>query len=123
MIHQGGFAMSILRKVKLLEEYVAADTSAIDPAVELAIEKLLKREVSRMDELKQRLLRQKTDFEKKYGMSSEEFNRHYEEGTMGDEMDYVEWSATVDMLSGIEKRLSVLQQEASLGQRGSHLDL
>jgi len=46
-------------------------------------------------------------------MSSEEFNRQYEEGTMGDEMDYVEWSATVDMLSGIEKRLSVLQQEAS----------
>jgi len=110
---KGGFAMSILRKVKLLEEYVAADASAVDPAVELAIEKLLKREVSRMDELKQRLLRQKTDFEKKYGMSSEEFNRRYEKGTMGDEMDYVEWSATVDMLSGIEKRLSVLQQEAS----------
>jgi len=60
--------MSILRKVKLLEEYVAADASAIDPAVELAIEKLLKREVSRMDELKQRLLRQKADFEKKYAM-------------------------------------------------------
>jgi hypothetical protein len=105
--------MSILRKVKLLEEYIAADASAIDPAVKLAVEELLKREACRMDELKQRLLRQKTDLEKKYGMSSEEFNGRYENGTMGDEMDYVEWSATVYMLSGIEKRLSLLQQEAS----------
>ncbi|MDZ7696256.1 MAG: hypothetical protein U5R49_04760 [Deltaproteobacteria bacterium] len=105
--------MSILRKVKLLEEYVAVDASAVDPAVELAIEKLLKREACRMDELRRRLLRQKTDFEEKYGISSEEFNRRYEKGAMGDEMDYVEWSATVDMLSGIEKRLSLLQQETS----------
>jgi hypothetical protein len=28
-------------------------------------------------------------------------------------MNYVEWSATVDMLVGIEKRLSLLQQGAS----------
>jgi hypothetical protein len=32
---------------------------------------------------------------------------------MGDDIDYVEWSATVDMLSGAEKRLSLLQQGAS----------
>jgi hypothetical protein len=81
--------------------------------VELAIEKLLKREACRMDELRQRLLKQKTDFEEKYGIGSEEFNRRYEKGAMGDDMDCVEWSATVDMLAGIEKRLSLLQQEAS----------
>lgn len=106
--------MAILEKVKLLEEYVAVDASAVDPVVELAIEKLLKREASRMNKLKQRLLIQKVEFEKKYGISSDEFNRRYEKGTMGDEMDYVEWSATVDMLSGIDKRLTLLQQEASV---------
>jgi len=105
--------MTILEKVKLLERYIAVDVAAIDPVMELAIEKLLKREASRMDELKQRLLRQKTEFEKKYGLESEEFCGRYEKGAMGDEMDYVEWSATVDMLAGIEKRLSLLQQEAS----------
>ncbi|MBT3258121.1 MAG: hypothetical protein HN366_16935 [Deltaproteobacteria bacterium] len=106
--------MAVLDKVKLLEQYVAVDASAVDPVVELAIEKLLKREASRMDELKQRLLIQKAGFEDKYGISSDEFNRRYEEGTMGDEMDYMEWSATVDMLSGIDKRLSLLQQEATV---------
>ena len=105
--------MTILEKVKLLERYIAVDVAAIDPVMELAIEKLLKREASRMDELKQRLLRQKTEFEEKYGLDSEAFCRRYEKGAMGDDMDYVEWSATVDMLAGIEKRLSLLQQGAS----------
>jgi len=70
-----GFAMSILRKVKLLEEYVAADASAVDPTVELASEKLLKREACRLDELKQRLLRQKAGFEEKYGLEFHPANR------------------------------------------------
>ena len=105
--------MTILEKVKLLERYIAVDVAAIDPVMELAIDKLLKREASRMDELKQRMLRQKTEFEEKYGLDSEEFCRRYEKGAMGDDMDYVEWSATVDMLAGIEKRLSLLQQGAS----------
>ena len=104
--------MNILDKVKLLEKYIAVDVSTIDPVVELAIEKLLKREASRLDELRQRLLKQKIEFEKRYKLNSEEFYKRYEKGAMGDEMDYVEWSATVDMLAGIEKRLSLLQQEA-----------
>ncbi len=105
--------MTILEKVKLLERYIAVDVAAIDPVMELAIEKLLKREASRLDELKQRLLKQKTEFEEKYELDSEEFCRRYEKGAMGDDMDYVEWSATVDMLTGIEKRLSLLQQGTS----------
>lgn len=105
--------MTVLEKVKLLERYIAVDVAAIDPVMELAIEKLLKREASRIGGLKQRLLKQKTEFEEKYGLDSEEFCRRYEKGAMGDDMDYVEWSATVDMLTGIEKRLSLLQQGAS----------
>ena len=104
--------MTILEKVKLLERYIAADVAAIDPVMDLTIEKLLKREASRMDELRQRLLAQKSEFEEKYGLNSEEFCRRYNKGAMGDDMDYVEWSAIVDMLASTEKRLSVLQQEA-----------
>jgi len=28
---------------------------------------------------------------------------------MGDEMDFVEWAATVEMLTNVEKRLTLLQ--------------
>ncbi|MBI5602878.1 MAG: hypothetical protein HY879_05945 [Deltaproteobacteria bacterium] len=104
--------MNILEKVKLLEKVIAVDVTTIDPVLELAIEKLLKREAPRMDELKQRLLKQESEFEKKYGLNSEEFYRRYEKGIMGDDMDYVEWSATIDMLTGLKKRLSLLQQES-----------
>ena len=103
--------MNVLDKVKILERYVAKDTHALDPVVELTIEKLLKRETSRMVDLKQRLVQQKQAFEERYGLDSDEFCRRYEAGTMGDEMDYVEWSATVDMLAGIENRLMLLQQD------------
>jgi hypothetical protein len=104
--------MTLLEKVKLLESYIAVDVDAIDPVISLIIEKLLKREASRMDELKQRLLMQKTELEEKYGLNSEEFYTCYEKGAMGDDMDYVEWTATVDMLAGIENRLLLLHQEA-----------
>lgn len=104
--------MTVLEKVKLLEKYIAVDDSSVDQVMELAIEKLLKREATRLDELKQRLLKQQTEFEKKHGLDSEEFHRRYEKGTMGDDMDYVEWSATIDMLNGIEKRASLLRQGA-----------
>lgn len=103
--------MTVLEKVKLLEKYISVDVAAVDPVVNLAIEKLLKREASRMDELRQRLLQQMSGFEKKYRLSSEEFCSSFEKGAIGDDMDYVEWSATVDMLAGIEKRISMLQQE------------
>jgi hypothetical protein len=104
--------MTTLEKVKLLEKYLAVDVEAIDPVVELAIEKLLKREASRIDQLKQRLLRQKTEFEEKYGLNSEEFRRRYENGTMADDMDYVEWSATICMLIDVEKRLSLIKPDS-----------
>lgn len=105
--------MTVLEKVKLLEEYIAANAASVDPAIEMTIEKLLRREASRMNQLRQRLLKQTNEFEEKYGLNSEEFCKRYGEGIMGDDVDYVEWSATIDMLSGIEKRLSLLQQGAS----------
>ena len=105
--------MNVLENVKILERYVSADANAVDPVVEMTIEKLLKREASRMTDLKERLLRQKRSFEEKYGLGSDEFYRRYQCGTLGDAMDYMEWAATVDMLSGIENRLTLLQKEAA----------
>jgi len=107
--------MNTLEKIKLLEKYITTDVSvAADPVVEMAIEKLLRREILRMDELRQQLLKQRSEFEEKYELSSEEFCKRYEKGKMGDDIDYIEWSATIDMLSGIEERLSLLQQGASV---------
>jgi len=43
-----------------------------------------------------------TAFKAKYKMSSEEFLSRYDKGSVGDDMDFIEWVATLDMLEKIQ---------------------
>jgi hypothetical protein len=103
--------MTTLEKVKRLERYIAADNSTVDPVVDVTIEKLLNREQARLLELKARLEEQLAEFQKKYALDSSEFTARYEQGVMGDDMDFVEWAATVEMLANVEARLTLLGKE------------
>ncbi|MBA3035759.1 MAG: hypothetical protein FP814_04615 [Desulfobacterium sp.] len=100
--------MTVLEKVKLLEKFIAIEAN--DSVLELALDKLLSREVSRLDDLKKTLFKQQSDFEKKYGMRSTDFTRCYKNGTLGDEMDFMEWAATIDMITNIEKSLALIDK-------------
>lgn len=42
-------------------------------------------------------------FEKQYGMISAEFYQCFERGEMGDAMDFMEWSSTIEMLNNLNK--------------------
>ena len=97
---------STLEKVKRLEQYLAVDNSTVDPVVDLTIDKLLACEQARIMELKTRLLEQCALFEQSYALSSEDFYKQYEAGQMGDETDYIEWAATIEMLANLDKRLA-----------------
>ena len=102
--------MTTLEKMKRLEKYLASDVSASDPVLDLTIEKLLKRETARVTDIQQRLMKQVEEFEDRYGLKTAEFRERYDKGLMGDEMDFVEWSATIDMLANIQKSLDLLQE-------------
>ena len=65
--------------------------------MEMAIDKLLKREAKRMGDMHLRINDQIAAFEAKYKMSSEEFRSRYDQGSIGDDMDFIEWAATLDM--------------------------
>ena len=105
--------MTILEKVKRLEQYIAVDSSEIDPVVEMAIDKLLVREKERIRKIRERLEEQLEEFEQRYSLSSADFYKNYETGEMGDDMDFIEWSATIEMLANTEKQITLLETAPS----------
>ena len=103
--------MTILEKIKILERYVSIDPLMIDSVLEMAIDKLLKREAMRMDDMHLRINEQITAFEAKYNMSFEEFQSRYNKGSIGDDMDFIEWAATLDMQEKIQHHLAMIRKD------------
>ena len=52
-------------------------------------------------------------FERQYGMTSEEFYERFQEGELGDNADFFEWSACYDMARSVHERLQNLQTQPS----------
>lgn len=56
-------------------------------------------------EIKSRLEANLLAFEKQYAMSSTDFYERFENGELGDAMDFIEWAATIEMLDNLNKRI------------------
>ena len=93
-----------LEKIRRLEQYLAADNSAVDNVLEATIDKLLTRERMRISELQTRLVDQCQYFEQLYKLDSATFYQKYQTGEMEDDVDFIEWAATLEMLENIKKR-------------------
>lgn len=102
-----------LEKVRRLEKYLAVDRSATDPVLDTTIDKLLDRERKRVLSLKKRLVEQCQMYEETYTLKSGEFYDRYENGALGDDMDFIEWAATIEMLKNAEKRLTFLETDSA----------
>jgi hypothetical protein len=107
-----------LEKVKRLEQYLNVEHAIADPVLDMTLTKLLQREVDRIIALKTRLVRQIAEFEQRYSLSSAKFYPQYEQGKMGDDTDFIEWAATIEMLNHIETQLNTLET-ASLYESGN----
>ena len=103
--------MQTLEKLKRLEQYILLDQTAIDPVLDITLDKLLSREFNRMATLKTRLIKQLQTFEKQYHLKSHEFYPRYESGALGDDIDFMEWASTIEMVNNINQRLTVLNME------------
>ena len=103
--------MTTIEKVRRLEQYLGSYSSEVDPVIEMAVNKLLSRELERVRQLTRRLSMQLMKFEEQYALQSGEFHKRYEHGEMGDSMDFVEWSATVEMLANAKKQMAFLEPE------------
>lgn len=56
-------------------------------------------------ELRTRLEQQLANFERQYAMESGDFYARFERGDLEDAADFVEWSATFEMLGNLRKQL------------------
>lgn len=100
--------LSTLEKVKSLEHYLTISNPPVDPVIDHTLNKLLNREYQRISEIQKRLLSDVNQFEAHYEMKSTQFQSQYDKGILGDDIDFIEWSATLDMLNQIEKQLKWL---------------
>ena len=48
------------------------------------------------------------NYERQYGMLSEEFDSQFHAGELGDGMDFIEWSSLILMRSHLQQRLEIL---------------
>lgn len=60
-----------------------------------------------MNDVHLRINDQIVAFEAKYNMSSEEFRCRYDKGSIGDETDFIEWAAALDMREKIQGHLTI----------------
>jgi len=71
------------------------------------------REESRIMAQRTRLQAQLSEFERQYNLSSAAFYQRFEQGDMGDDADFVEWSATYEMVENVNTRLAILRNKKS----------
>jgi hypothetical protein len=58
--------MTTLEKVRRLEQYIAVNSSIVDPVLDMSIDKILAREIERTRKLWARLTEQIAEFEERY---------------------------------------------------------
>ena len=89
----------------LAQLYQQGQTSEL---MERTLDKLLTHEASVCREQLGQLQSDLAEFEERYGLSSDEFYRRFQDGQTDDRMDYIEWASLVQMQDNIQKQLRVL---------------
>ncbi len=82
-----------------------------DAALDLAIEKMVRRQIERDRADLKRVEQVLAEFERKYNMSSDDFWRAYQAGQLADTADFLEWNAFCKMRQRLLERLHILEGE------------
>ena len=99
---------AVLEKVRKLERYIEISNGQVDPILESTINKLMGRERQRHLEILGELQAQITAFEAQYELSSDSFYPRFEQGELGDAIDFIEWSATIEMIARLKRQVDSL---------------
>ncbi|HHT9125645.1 MAG TPA: hypothetical protein ACFYD6_07475 [Candidatus Brocadiia bacterium] len=96
-----------LSKVKNLEKFIQKHGE--DPFFSQTISKMLDYRIQKYDEEIKKLSRELKKFEHKYKKTSSAFFNEFQEGRLGDDMDFVEWSSLYQIRNRLVEKKTALE--------------
>jgi hypothetical protein len=96
---------SVLEKVEILQS-VGAEGLA-----DQALTKVIQVEIDRLKQEQQRLKTELTKFESTYQMTSEACEQKFEEGELGDAVEFFEWTSIYSIYQRNEHMLRLLEEK------------
>jgi hypothetical protein len=93
-----------LKQLELLQSLIqrAEDN---DEVVEVTVSKLVSYELEKLRRRQSQLQKKLLTFEEQHGLKTEEFQRAFSQGTLGDETDFFEWAAVADIYREVSRQL------------------
>jgi len=97
-----------LEKIEKLGRIVAHNNSE-DQILDITLNKILHREIHKIQLQIEGFKHELNIFEKKYLLNSTEFEKQFENGLLGDDVDFIEWASTIEMKKNAEEYVINLQ--------------
>jgi hypothetical protein len=97
-----------LEKIEKLGRIVAYNNSE-DQILDITLNKILLREIHKIQAQLQGLKNEIFFFERKYALNSIEFIEQFKSGLLGDDVDFMEWASTIEMKNNAEEYILNLQ--------------
>lgn len=107
MLNQGKTLEKLPRLETLCRQGYASDI------VEITLDKIIAYEIENAQKEAAELHLELQAFEVPYKMSSQDFYQRFRRGEMGDDVDFVEWSAFYRMWLSVQERLEILLSKSS----------
>jgi hypothetical protein len=102
----------VLNQLKILETLHLQGGST--PMIEQTLEKIIVQALALAQARKAELDRDLQQFESQYQLSSEEFERRFQSGSLGDGFDFVEWDAFYQLSRSIQRHIDLLSMTGVL---------
>lgn len=103
--------MTTIEKAEKLVYYLRLHRREADPVIGNVLDKLLDRERQVLLEQRDELSSELVQFERQYALNSDEFYDKFEQGNMGDEIDFVDWAGAWRIYQTVLQSLAAIQTE------------
>ena len=94
---------AIADKIHLIERLSSDDAATVN-LLNKVIDSLVEHDRAKLTQLREKI----SGFEALYSMGTDEFQRRFNNGALGDDMDWFEWDAIADMAARLEDKLALI---------------